>query len=72
MKQRDGLSNIQRELLKMFNYDLPDSQMLEIKALLAKYFEEKVNLETDELWENRGWSDAQMETWSREHMRKKK
>jgi hypothetical protein len=72
MEQRIGLSNMQKELLKMFRYDLPDTQLVEIKELLAKYFENKVDKEMDELWNTKGWSDAQMDSWSKEHMRKKK
>ena len=72
MKQQMGLSNMQKELLKMFNYDLPDTQLLEIKQLLAKYFQGKVDREMDDLWDKKGWSDAQMDSWAKEHMRKKK
>lgn len=72
MKQRIGLSNMQMELLKMFNHDLPEEQLLEIKELLAKYFANKVDKEMDELWDKKGWSDAQIDAWSKEHMRKKK
>jgi hypothetical protein len=32
------LSNLQMELLKVFNHDLPDEQVLEIRSLLADYF----------------------------------
>lgn len=72
MEQRIGLSNMQSVLLKMFMHDLPESQLQEIKELLAKYFESKVNKEMDDLWDKKGWSDVQMDTWSKEHMRKKK
>ena len=63
---------MQRELLKMFSHDLPESQIQEIKEILVKYFEAKVNAETDQLWKEKGWSEAQMDTWAKEHMRKKK
>lgn len=69
MEQRIGLSNMQMELLKMFTHDLPEEQLQEIKQLLAKYFESKVNDEMDALWEKKGWSDVQMDTWAKEHMR---
>ena len=72
MQQGSGLSNIQRELLKMFSQDLPDSQIREIKELLSKYFEEKVNSEMDQLWDQQGWSDVKMDSWAKDHMRKKR
>jgi hypothetical protein len=71
MQRGRGLSNIQRELLKMFAHDLPESQLQEIRELLAKYFEEKVNAGMDELWEKNDWNEQQMDSWSKEHMRKK-
>lgn len=71
MQKGSSLSNIQRELLKMFAHDLPESQLQEIRALLAKYFAERVDAETDRLWKEKGWSEEQMDRWSKEHMRKK-
>ena len=35
------LSNIQKELLKLYSTDLPDHQLYEIKLLLGQYFAEK-------------------------------
>lgn len=40
------LSNLQLELVKLFRYELPDEQLLEIRRLLARYFAQKV---TDEM-----------------------
>ena len=32
------LTNVQIELLKLFQYNLPEEQLVEIKNILAKYF----------------------------------
>jgi len=32
------LTNVQLELLKLFQYNLPEKQLVEIKNILAKYF----------------------------------
>ena len=65
------LSNIQLELLKVFSVDLSDEQLKEIKALLTKYFADKVTSEMDKLFEEKGWGEDQIEKWSKEHMRTK-
>ncbi len=66
-----GLTNLQLEILKVFNYELPDSQLLEIKNLLTKYFAEQATNEMDKLWEENNWDDKTMDDWSNEHMRTK-
>jgi hypothetical protein len=70
--KKTSFSATQLELLKMFNYDVPEQQWLEVKKLLADYFANKASDEADRLWNARGWSDDTMENWANEHMRKKK
>ena len=65
------LTNLQLELLKMFKYELPESQIEEIKTLLSKYFAEKATDEMDKLWEQNNWNDETMEDWKNEHLRTK-
>jgi len=63
------LSNLQLTLLKIFYYDLSDSQLLEIKVLLSNYFAQKASDRMDELWEERGWTAETMKEWGNQHMR---
>ena len=63
------LTNLQLELLKLFSYELQDSQLIEIRDLLSNYFADKASDEMDKLWEENNWSDKTMEDWSKEHMR---
>ena len=67
--QKHRLTNLQLELLQMFQYQLSDAQLREIRALLVQYFAEKVSDDMDKLFEEKGWGDEQIEAWSREHMR---
>ncbi len=67
-----GLSNLQRELLKVFSVELSESQLLDIRTLLTKYFAEMATKEMDKLWEERGWTDETMKQWANEHMRTKR
>ena len=71
MNSSGRLTNLQIELLKMFNYDLAESQLEDIKKMLGKYFAETARTEMDKLWEQEGWSNETMEQWVNEHLRKK-
>jgi len=57
------LSNLQLELLKIFSSDLPESQLIEIKDLLSRYFAEKATNEMGKLWDERGWNNNTMKEW---------
>ena len=65
------MTNLQLELLKLFSVELPESQLIEIRDLLAQYFAKKASDEMDRLWEENNWSDKTMEDWSNEHLRTK-
>ena len=63
------MTNMQLELLKMFKYNLEESQLIELKELLSKYFLDKVDNEMDKIWESKEWSDSIMTTISNQHTR---
>jgi hypothetical protein len=64
------LTNLQLELLKTFSRPLPESQLLEIKQLLADYFASKIDDGIDELFEKNNWdTDAKVNQWLGEHLR---
>ncbi len=63
------LTNLQLELLKTFRYELSESQMLEIKDLLTKYFARKASEEMDKFWDENDWSDETIENIANEHLR---
>ena len=57
------LTNLQLELLKMFQYELSENQLIEIKMLLSNYFAKKASDEIDKLWDAKGWNNHTMEEW---------
>ncbi len=63
------LTNLQLELVKLFNYNLNHAQMEDVKNLLAQYFANEATKEMDNLWDERGLTDETMDQWSQEHMR---
>ena len=71
MEVTKQLSNLQLELLRVFNFELSEEQLKEIRALLADYFAEKVTSEMDALFEANDWGEEKIEEWSKEHMRTK-
>lgn len=67
MIEAQKLTNVQVELIKMFNRQVPEEQLLEIKNLLAKYFAEVATREMDKLWVENDWNDDTMEEWLTEY-----
>ncbi|MBK7475351.1 MAG: hypothetical protein KBG02_00315 [Haliscomenobacter sp.] len=71
METAKKLTNLQLELLKVFRFDIPDDQLLEIRSFLRNYFANKVTSEMDQLFESNQWGEEKIEEWSKEHMRTK-
>jgi hypothetical protein len=46
MSAAKPLTNLQMQLLKSFNFEVPESQLEEIKVLLGNYFASKATDET--------------------------
>jgi hypothetical protein len=66
-----ALSNMQKELLKLYATNIPDEELQEIKLLLSNYFAEKATKEVDKLWEEKNWNKETMNKWANEHNRSK-
>jgi len=71
MEQVGHLSNLQIELLKLFNYNLQEKQLIEIKNLLSSYFAQNITKDIDELWEKEKWDNKTIDNWRNEHLRQK-
>ncbi len=69
MSAAKPLTNLQMQLLKSFNFDIPAEQLEEIKTLLGNYFASKATAEIDKLWTENNWSQETMNTWANEHLR---
>lgn len=65
----EPMSNLQLELLKLYATNLPESQLLEIKKLLADYFARQIDLEMNALWDAKGWNEDTIEAWKQERLR---
>lgn len=67
-----ALTNLQRELLKVFSVKLDENQLIDIRGLLTRYFAESATKEMDRLWDERGWTQETMNEWANEQNRTKK
>jgi hypothetical protein len=57
------LSNVQMELMKLFSTNLSDSELIELKDLLARFYANKATAKADAIWDEKGLSDQDMEKW---------
>ena len=63
------LNDLQLEILKLFTRDLEEADLLAIKRLIVKYLAKKVTQMTDEVWEEKKWTDEDMERMLNAHER---
>lgn len=71
MKTTEKLSNMQIELINMFNYNLSTKQLIDVKDVLSDYFAKQVTTQIDDYFEKNSLDNSTIEKWSKEHMRKK-
>jgi len=57
------LSNIQKEMLKLYSTDIKEEELKDIKKMIGEYFAKKASKEADEIWEDKGYSDEEMDKW---------
>ena len=66
---KNKITNLQRELMKVFSYEVSEQELEGIRDLLSNYFAEKATREMDRLWDERGWTNETMDEWLKEHRR---
>ena len=71
MESIGKLSNLQMELLKMFQYNLSDNQLKEVRKLLSGFFAENISREVDKIWNENNWNEKTIDKLKDEHLRTK-
>lgn len=61
-----ALSNVQRELLTLYTTNLSEDDLREMKFLLAQFFAQRAIQEADRVWDERHFTQADMEAWLNE------
>jgi hypothetical protein len=57
------LSNLQHEILKLYSTELEDTELKELKTILAAYFANKAIKEADKIWQERAYTEKEMDAW---------
>jgi hypothetical protein len=67
--QQSKLSNLQKELLKLYANNISDESLLEIRLLLSQYFAKKATDEMDKFLDEHDIDADTLTKWSHEHNR---
>jgi len=63
------LNKNQIEILKLFLREMEEEDLIAIKKLIVKYLGEKITKMADKVWEEKGWTDEDMDRLLNEHDR---
>ncbi len=63
MATRKPLSNLQLELLKLYSIPLSESELLEVKQVLAQHFANRLTRHVDDIWQEKSLTKDDMEQW---------
>lgn len=69
MPVENKISNLQIELLKLYSTDISESDLIEIKNILANYFANKLEQSFEEFYNNKNLTPKDLENWAYEHNR---
>ena len=64
-----ALNATQKEILNLFQYELPEENLLEIKDIISNYLAKELIESADSDWDSQGLSNEVMEQWKNEHNR---
>ncbi len=71
-KLTQPFSNVQMELLKVFSYNLENNELLELKEVIANYFAQRAIKAANKVWDEKGWTDDDVDRMLNTKMRKSK
>ena len=64
--QPSRLSNVQQEILKLYSTELSETDIFELKSQLAHYYANKAISQADKVWDKKGYTDGDMDSWLNE------
>ncbi|GAB3974690.1 hypothetical protein GCM10028806_30880 [Spirosoma terrae] len=67
---RKPLTNLQLELLKTFSHQLEETELLEVKKILAEFFAKRAVEQANAAWDQKGWTDEDVDRLLETKMRK--
>jgi len=66
---KQPLTTLQLEMLKLFARDIEETDLIEIKKFLVKYFANKAMDLADKVWEQNNWNEQDENRFLKEHNR---
>jgi hypothetical protein len=63
---KEPLTNLQKEILKLYSTDMAEDDLNDLKTLLAKYYSKIAVKEADEIWNEKKLSNRDMDLWLNE------
>lgn len=66
-----ALTPTQQHLLKLFSYNSSEAYAREIQAVLTKYFQNRLDAKSDELWDNGILDQKRLDEIRHENLHKK-
>ncbi|OQW91802.1 MAG: hypothetical protein BWK79_16085 [Beggiatoa sp. IS2] len=60
------LTNLQMEILELYNTSLNQQDLNELKLLLAHFYANKAIQQADKIWDEQQFSPTEMENWLNE------
>jgi hypothetical protein len=66
-----ALTPIQLDLLRLFGQQLPENDLVEIRKLVVDYLAKKTVQEADSAFDEKGYSEDEIELWRKADFRKK-
>ena len=64
------LNEVQLELLKLFAEPISEEELLEVKNLLVKWRFQKLKAAANQVWQEKGWTEKDMNELLRANLRK--
>ena len=64
--QANRLSNVQQEILKLYSTELSEKDIYELKLQLAHYYAHKAMAQADKVWNEKGYTVEDMDSWLNE------
>ena len=64
-----ALNNVQFEILKLFHENQSEQELAEIKQLLSEYLFKKAIRLADEVYDEKGYTNRDVEKWKDENFR---
>lgn len=65
------LTNVQLELLKTFSHQLSETDISELRRVLALFFAQRAIKQANNMWDEKGWTNEDVDRMLETKMRKK-